>query len=85
MWKIKANWSGAIIVLYKHPSRGLYLHYVAGIKTSNGLFRFYNDYYYDKAYSRKQPISLQKYIDLLKANGCHMVAFWGVAKKKGWW
>ena len=60
---------------------------VAGIKVGGGTggsFRFYNDSYYKQRYGSK-AISIWQYIDLLKANGCKLVMFWGVSGKKGWW
>ena len=32
-----------------------------------------------------KSISIWKYIDLLKENGCKPLLFWGVAGKLGWW
>ena len=87
LWGIKAELSGAVIVLYQHKGWNSSLHYVAGIKTGDGAggsFRFYNDSYYTTKYGTKS-ISVWKYIDLLKANGCKPLLFWGVAKKLGWW
>ena len=87
LWGIKAELSGGIIVLYQHKGWNSSLHYVAGIKTGGGAggsFRFYNDSYYKKKYGTKS-ISIWKYIDLLKENGCKPLLFWGVAGKLGWW
>ena len=89
MWKnvavgfwgnVKDNGCGAIAIYN-------ILHYVAGIKIRNatgGCFRFYNDDYYSGKYGTN-PISIWKYIDLLKQKGCKILAFWGVAGKLGWW
>ena len=87
LWGIKAELSSAVIVLYQHKGWNASLHYVAGIKTGGGVggsFRFYNDQYYAKKYGNKS-ISIWRYIDLLKANGCKLIMFWGVSGKKGWW
>lgn len=87
LWGIKAELSGAIIVLYQNKGWNSSLHYVAGIKTGGGVggsFRFYNDRYYREKYGTRS-ISIWKYIDLLKANGCKLLLFWGVAGKFGWW
>ena len=87
LWGIKAELSAGIIVLYQHKGWNSPLHYVAGIKTGSGVggkFRFYNDFYYKKKYGTKS-ISIWKYIDLLKENGCKPLLFWGVAGKLGWW
>ena len=87
LWGIKAGLSGAIIVLYQHKGWNSSLHYVAGIKTGGGVggsFRFYNDKYYKNKYGTTS-ISVWKYIDLLKENGCKPLLFWGVALKSGWW
>jgi len=87
LWGIKAELSGAVIVLYQHRGWNSSFHYVAGIKTGSGYggsFRFYNDRYYKDRYGVKS-ISIWKYIDLLKANGCKPLMLWGVAGKFGWW
>ena len=87
LWGIKSELSGGVIVLYQHKGWNTPLHYVAGIKDGSGYggsFRFYNDMYYTKKYGKK-PISIWKYIDLLKENGCKPLLFWGVACKIGWW
>ena len=87
LWGIKAELSGAVIVLYQHRGWNSSFHYVAGIKTGSGYggsFRFYNDRYYKDRYVVKS-ISIWKYIDLLKANGCKPLMLWGVAGKFGWW
>jgi len=87
LWGIKAELSGGIIVLYQYKGLTSSLHYVAGIKTGDGeggSFRFYNDLYYTNKYGTKS-ISIWKYIDLLKEEGCKPIAFWGVAGKKGRW
>ena len=87
LWGIKAELSGAIIVLYQHKGWKSSFHYVAGIKTGGGVggsFRFYNDNYYKKKYGTTS-ISIWKYIDLLKENGCKLLLFWGVALKSGRW
>ena len=86
-WGMKAELSNGIIVLYQHKGWNSSLHYVAGIRKGNGvggLFRFYNDSYYTARYG-KRLISIWKYIDLLRENGCKLIAFWGVSGKKGWW
>lgn len=87
LWGIKAELSGAVIVLYQHRGRNSSFHYVAGIKTGSGYggsFGFYNDRYYKDRYGVKS-ISIWKYIDLLKANGSKPLMLWGVAGKFGWW
>ena len=87
LWGIKAELSTPIIVLYQHKGWNSSLHYVVGIKTGSdagGRFIFYNDSYYRKKYN-KNSISIWKYIDLLKENGCKLIKFWGVYGKKGWW
>ena len=87
LWGIKAELSGAVIVLYQHKGWDSSLHYVAGIKTGGGAggrFRFYNDAYCEKEYKTKS-ISIWTYIDLLKENGCKPLMLWGVSGKKGWW
>lgn len=87
LWGIKSELSGGIIVLYQHKGWNSSLHYVAGIKVGGGTggsFRFYNDSYYKQRYGSK-AISIWQYIDLLKANGCKLVMFWGVSGKKGRW
>lgn len=87
LWGIKAELSGAVIVLYQHKGWNSALHYVAGIKAGGGVggsFKFYNDQYYTKKY-KSRTISIWQYIDLLKSNGCKPLLFWGVAGKKGWW
>ncbi len=86
-WGIKAELSDGIIVLYQHKGLISPLHYVAGIKTGGGVggsFRFYNDDYYKKKFGTKS-ISIWKYLDLLKENGCKPLLFWGVSGKLGWW
>ena len=63
LWGIKAELSGAVIVLYQHKGWNSSLHYVAGIKTGDGAggsFRFYNDSYYTTKYGTKS-ISVWKY------------------------
>lgn len=65
LWGIKAELSGAIIVLYQHKGWNASLHYVAGIKTGGsvgGSYRFYNDSYYKKKYGTRS-ISIWKYIE----------------------
>ena len=60
---------------------------MAGIKTGGGAggsFIFYTDSYYKKKYGKK-PISIWKYIELLRKKGCKLLLFWGVAGKLGWW
>ena len=87
LWGIKAELSRAVIVLYQHRGWNSSFHYVAGIKTGSGYggsFGFYNDRYYKDRYGVKS-ISIWKYIDLLKANGCKPLMLWGVAGKFGWW
>ncbi|MBE5928287.1 MAG: hypothetical protein E7267_02790 [Lachnospiraceae bacterium] len=84
LWGIKAELSGCVIVLYQHRGWNGNLHYVAGIKVGGGVdgkFDFYNDPYT----KGKRRISIWKYIDILKKNGCKILMFWGVAGKKGWW
>ena len=86
-WGMLAEMSGAVIVLYQHKGWKSSLHYVAGIKTGEGVggrFRFYNDYYYTKAH-KNASISIWDYIDLLKKNGCKLLMIWGVATKAGRW
>lgn len=87
IWKIKAELSRGVIVLYQHKGWNSSLHYVAGIRTNNKVgakFRFYNDPYYIEEYG-SEPVSMKKYIKLLRDNGCKLIAFWGVVVKKGWW
>ena len=62
LWGIKAELSGAVIVLYQHRGWNSSFHYVAGIKTGSGYggsFRFYNDRYYKDRYGVKS-ISIWK-------------------------
>ena len=87
LWGVKAELSGAVIVLYQNKGWNAPLHYVAGIKTGGGAggsFRFYNDNHYKDKYG-VTPISIWKYIDLLKAKGCKLLCMWGVSGKLGWW
>ena len=84
LWGIKTELSGAVIVLYQHKGWNSSLHYVAGIKVGGGVggtFNFYNDTYVQKT----QRLSIWKYIDVLKKNGCKLLLFWGVSGKFGWW
>ena len=87
LWGIKAELSGAIIVLYQNKGWNAPLHYVAGINYGNnygGSFRFYNDSKYRKKYGNIR-MSIWEYIDFLRQNGCKPLLFWGVAGKIGWW
>ena len=89
LWGIKAELSGAIIVLYQHKRWNSSLHYVAGIKNGSGSyggsFRFYNcEDSYKKKYGNNS-ISIWKFIDYLRGNGYKPMMFWGVAGKLGWW
>ena len=87
LWGIKAELSGAVIVLYQHKGWNAPLHYVAGIKTGDGYggsFKFYNCSLLGNSYKTKS-ISIWEFIDLLRNNGCKPLMFWGVAGKLGWW
>ena len=85
LWGIKAELSSSVLVFYQHSGWKSPFHYVAGIKVGDGVggsFIFYND---GDRTNQYEPISIWKYLDRLKKDGCKPLYMWGVAGKKGWW
>lgn len=79
-WSQKAQAAEALILLYRLP-HAFVMHYVGGIRTCAGKFRFYNSL----PAPCSKALTLNEFLSYLQTEDCTPLLFIGVSGKKSGW